>query len=90
MRYSGFGFPSACVPRIKCSASCREKSTEFSGEFSFFSRISRRFSASSVVVSLIDCLKAAVFVMVATWVGVLAEPVMVENVALLVPERSQL
>ena len=67
---------------MRFSASSSEKSTRLSALLSRFSRISSRFSVSSAVVSLINCLKAAVFVKAATSAEVLAEPVIVENVAL--------
>jgi len=84
-RYSGFGFPGACLQRMRFSASSSEKSTRLSVSLSRFSRISSRFSVSSAVVSLINCLNRAVFVKAATCGGVLAEPVIGENVALFGP-----
>ena len=88
MRYSGWDFPGACGFKIRFSASCSEKSTRLSVLLKRFSRISSRFSVSSVAFSSINCLKAQVFVKVATCGGELAEPVICEMDALFVPCKS--
>ena len=75
MRYSGWGLPGAWGYRMRFSASWSEKSTRLSVLLRRFSRISRRFSVSSVAFSSMSCLKALVFVRAATCGGELAEPV---------------
>ena len=91
MRYSGLGSFGLCRLRIRFSASSSEKSTRLASAVLIrFSMISMRFSVSCWVVSLISWRNIGVLVRAATWAGVVAEPVMVENEALFGPWVSHL
>ena len=87
MRYSGFCLFGSCLFKIRFSASSSENNTAlfWSAVLRRFSRISMRFSVSSVVVSEISVWKSGVLVSAATWGGVLADPVIVEKAVLFGP-----
>ena len=87
MRYSGLGSLGFCRLSISFSASSSENRMRLLllVVLMRFSRISIRFSVSSSVVSLISWRKAGVLVSAATWGGVLADPVILENAALFGP-----
>ena len=87
MRYSGLGSFGFCRLRMRFSASSSENSTRLLllVVLMRFSMISMRFSVSCWVVSLISWRNMGVLVRAATWAGVFAEPVMVENEALFGP-----
>ena len=91
-RYSGLGSFGFCRLRMRFSASSSENSTRLvlSVVLMRFSRICMRFSASSWVVSLMSLRKLGVLVSAATWAGVVADAVIVENAALLCPWMSHL